>query len=77
MRSTMRKDIVHFLRILKLHRYLKRAKLRYGNAVTEMCIRDRGYIEELLKTVGLDTVGEKKTKHYSLGMKQRLWYYEK
>ena len=29
-----RKDIVHFLRILKLHRYLKRAKLRYGNAVT-------------------------------------------
>ena len=28
------KDIVHFLRILKLHRYLKRAKLRYGNAVT-------------------------------------------
>ena len=31
-----------------------------------MCIRDR------LKTVGLDTVGEKKTKHYSLGMKQRL-----
>jgi hypothetical protein len=34
LRSTMRKDIVHFLRILKLHRYLKRAKLRYGNAVT-------------------------------------------
>ena len=32
----------------------------------KMCIRDR------LKTVGLDTVGEKKTKHYSLGMKQRL-----
>ena len=26
----------------------------------------------LLKTVGLDAVGEKKTKHYSLGMKQRL-----
>ena len=23
-----------FLKILKLHRYLKRAKLRYGNAVT-------------------------------------------
>ena len=34
LRSTMRKDIVHFLRISKLHRYLKRAKLRYGNAVT-------------------------------------------
>ncbi len=26
-------DIVHFLRILKLHRYLKRAKSKYGNAV--------------------------------------------
>ena len=26
--------IVHFLKILKLHRYLKRARLRYGNAVT-------------------------------------------
>lgn len=35
-------------------------------------IKKKGYIEELLKTVGLDTVGEKKTKHYSLGMKQRL-----
>ena len=34
--------------------------------------KKKGYIEELLKTVGLDTVGEKKTKHYSLGMKQRL-----
>ena len=33
-RSTRRKDIVRFLRILKLHKYLKRAKLRYGNAVT-------------------------------------------
>lgn len=29
-------------------------------------IKKKGYIEELLKTVGLDTVGEKKTKHYSL-----------
>lgn len=37
-----------------------------------MGIKKKGYIEELLKTVGLDTVGEKKTKHYSLGMKQRL-----
>lgn len=35
-------------------------------------IKKKGYIEELLKTMGLDTVGEKKTKHYSLGMKQRL-----
>ena len=35
-------------------------------------IKKKGYIEELLKTVGLDAVGEKKTKHYSLGMKQRL-----
>ena len=35
-------------------------------------LKKKGYIEELLKTVGLDTVGEKKTKHYSLGMKQRL-----
>lgn len=35
-------------------------------------IKKKGYIEELLKTVGLDTVGQKKTKHYSLGMKQRL-----
>ena len=32
--NIMKNDIVHFLRILKLHRYLKRAKLRYGNAVT-------------------------------------------
>ena len=35
-------------------------------------IKKKGYIDELLNTVGLDTVGEKKTKHYSLGMKQRL-----
>ena len=34
MRSTMRKDIVHFLRILKLLKFLKRVKLKYGNAVT-------------------------------------------
>lgn len=44
------------------------------NAGIQDCtgIKKKGYIEELLKTVGLDTVGEKKTKHYSLGMKQRL-----
>lgn len=34
LRSTTKRDIVHFLKILKPHRYLKRAKLRYGNAVT-------------------------------------------
>ena len=32
--ETTKRDIVHFLKILKPHRYLKRAKLRYGNAVT-------------------------------------------
>ena len=31
-----------------------------------------GYIEEILETVGLKDVGKKKTKHFSLGMKQRL-----
>ena len=31
-----------------------------------------GYIEEILDTVGLKDVGKKKTKHFSLGMKQRL-----
>ena len=35
-------------------------------------IKKKGYIEEILKTVGLEDVGKKKTKHYSLGMKQRL-----
>lgn len=35
-------------------------------------IRKRGYIEEILETVGLENVGKKKTKHFSLGMKQRL-----
>ena len=33
MRSIIRSDIVHLLRILKLYRYLERVKLRYGNAV--------------------------------------------
>lgn len=35
-------------------------------------IRKEGYIEDLLKTVGLKDVGKKKIKHFSLGMKQRL-----
>lgn len=35
-------------------------------------IKKAGYIEEILETVGLADVGKKKTKHYSLGMKQRL-----
>ena len=35
-------------------------------------IRKEGYIEEILIIVGLEDVGKKKTKHFSLGMKQRL-----
>ena len=35
-------------------------------------IKKAGYIDEILKTVGLEHVGRKKTKHFSLGMKQRL-----
>lgn len=35
-------------------------------------IKKAGYIENILKTVGLEEVGKKKTKHFSLGMKQRL-----
>ena len=35
-------------------------------------IKKEGYIEEILKTVGLENAGKKKTKHFSLGMKQRL-----
>ena len=35
-------------------------------------IRKKGYIEDILETVGLEGVGKKKTKHFSLGMKQRL-----
>ena len=53
----------------------------YGNmtAYENMKIKCRlfgiskpGYIEEILETVGLKDVGKKKTKHFSLGMKQRL-----
>lgn len=35
-------------------------------------IKKQGYIEDILQTVGLENVGKKKTKHFSLGMKQRL-----
>lgn len=35
-------------------------------------IKKKGYIEEILRVVGLENVGKKKTKHFSLGMKQRL-----
>ena len=53
----------------------------YGNMTAEenlnikcrFCgIRKPGYIEELLDIVGLSGVGRKKTKKFSLGMKQRL-----
>ena len=35
-------------------------------------IHKKGYIEDILDTVGLTNTGKKKTKHFSLGMKQRL-----
>lgn len=35
-------------------------------------IRQKGYIEDILETVGLADTGKKKAKHFSLGMKQRL-----
>lgn len=35
-------------------------------------IKKPGYIEDILNTVGLQDVGKKKAKHFSLGMKQRL-----
>ncbi|MDO5135365.1 MAG: ABC transporter ATP-binding protein [Eubacteriales bacterium] len=35
-------------------------------------IRKKGYVEEILETVGLKDVGKKKTKHFSMGMRQRL-----
>lgn len=35
-------------------------------------INQKDYIEDILKIIGLENVGKKKTKHFSLGMKQRL-----
>ena len=35
-------------------------------------IHKKGYIEDILETVGLGDTGKKKAKHFSLGMKQRL-----
>lgn len=35
-------------------------------------IQEKSYIPEILEIVGLNHVGKKKVKHYSLGMKQRL-----
>lgn len=35
-------------------------------------IQEKSYIPEILEMVGLNHVGKKKVKHYSLGMKQRL-----
>ncbi len=35
-------------------------------------IKKAGYIENILRTIGLEGVGKKKTKNFSLGMKQRL-----
>lgn len=35
-------------------------------------IHDKEYIKNILKIIGLENVGKKKTKHFSLGMKQRL-----
>lgn len=35
-------------------------------------IHKKGYIEEILQLIGLEDVGKKKTKKFSLGMKQRL-----
>ncbi|MCR5609442.1 MAG: ATP-binding cassette domain-containing protein [Lachnospiraceae bacterium] len=37
-----------------------------------MGVKDNSNIEELIRLVGLDPYDKKKTKHYSLGMKQRL-----
>lgn len=53
----------------------------YGNMTAEenlniKCklfgMKSRGYIKEILETVGLEEAGKKKTKHFSLGMRQRL-----
>ena len=35
-------------------------------------IKKRDYVEQILDTIGLKEAGKKKTKHFSLGMKQRL-----
>ncbi len=35
-------------------------------------VKREGYLEEILETVGLPDVGNKKVRHFSLGMKQRL-----
>ena len=35
-------------------------------------IKKKSYIEEILRIIGLEDVGKKKTKNFSLGMKQRL-----
>jgi ABC-2 type transport system ATP-binding protein len=35
-------------------------------------IKKKGYVEEILEMVGLEHVGKKRTKQFSLGMKQRL-----
>lgn len=35
-------------------------------------ITNRKYVENILETVGLENVGKKNVKHFSLGMKQRL-----
>ena len=35
-------------------------------------IRQKDYVDNILQTVGLADTGKKKTKHFSLGMKQRL-----
>ena len=35
-------------------------------------IKKKGYIDELLETVGLKEAGKKKVRHFSLGMRQRL-----
>ncbi len=35
-------------------------------------IKKAGYIENILRTIGLEGVGKKKTRNFSLGMKQRL-----
>lgn len=35
-------------------------------------IHQKGYIEDILEIIGLSHTGKKKTKHFSLGMKQRL-----